>query len=82
MSAGRSDIVELYLHLPPGDIAYVKFIFESYEGIAVTRTIDRTAAVIVLLVAADLEDEARAILASIRDEVPWRAVDPPPAPGD
>ena len=78
MSAGRADIVELYLHLPPGDIAYVKFIFESYEGIAVTRTIDRTAAVIVLLIAADLEGEARAILASIRDEVPWREVGPPP----
>jgi hypothetical protein len=81
MTAGRADIVEIYLHLPPEDIAYVKFIFESYEGIAVTRTIDRVAAVIVLLVAADLEDEARAILASIRDEVPWREVDAP-APRD
>jgi hypothetical protein len=79
VTAGRPDIVELYLHLPPGDIAFVKFIFESYEGIAVTRTIDQRTAVIVLLVAADLEDEARAILRSIRDQVPWREIDAPSA---
>lgn len=80
MSAGRPDIVEVYLRLPPEDIAYVKFIFESYEGIAVLRTIDRVAAVIVLMIAADLEHEARAILDSLRAEVPWREV-PPPADG-
>ncbi len=70
-TAGCPDVVELYLRLPPGDIAYVKFIFESYEGIAVVRTMDRAAAVIVLLIAADLEGEARAILESLRTEVPW-----------
>ncbi|MBI3767501.1 MAG: DUF4911 domain-containing protein [Deltaproteobacteria bacterium] len=71
---GCPDVVELYLRLPPDDIAYVKFIFESYEGIAVVRTIDRAAAVIVLLIAADLEGEARAILQSLRAEVPWQEV--------
>jgi hypothetical protein len=76
---GRPDVVEIYLRLPPGDIAYVKFILESYEGIAVMRTIDRAAALIVVLAAADFERDARAILESLRGDVPWSEV-PPPAP--
>ena len=77
MSGGRPDIVEVYLRVAPADIAYVKFIFESYEGIAVVRTVDRARAVIVLLIAADLADEARRILDSIRPEVAWEEL---PAP--
>jgi hypothetical protein len=79
MSVGRPDVVEIYLRLPPGDIAYMKFIVESYEGIGVMRTIDRAAALIVLIVAADFERDARAILQSLRAEVPWEEV---PSPSD
>jgi len=74
VTAGRPDVVEIRLRLPPGDIAYVKFIVESYEGIGVMRTIDPAMALIVLIVAADFEGDARAILASLRDEVPWDEV--------
>src|SRR5206468_7051516 len=38
------DVVPIYLSLPPREIAYVKFVFESYEGVAVVRTLDRRAA--------------------------------------
>jgi hypothetical protein len=81
MSAGRPDVVEIYLKLPPSDIAYLKFIVESYEGIGVLRTIDRAVAVIVLIVAADFERDARAILDSLRTEVPWEEVPFPAADG-
>jgi hypothetical protein len=69
-------VVEIYLRLPPADIAYVKFVLESYEGIAVVRTVDRARAVIVLLVVPDLLDEARSILESLRAEVPWEEIPP------
>ena len=75
----RPEIVEIYLELPPGDIAYLKFILESYEGVGVMRTIDRTKAVVVLMIAADFLDDARALLASLRAEVPWREI---PRPDD
>jgi Domain of unknown function (DUF4911) len=68
---GRTDVVEIRLRVPPVEIAYVKFVFESYEGIAVVRTLDRKAAVLELLVAPDFADEARRILESLRPEVPW-----------
>ena len=77
MIAARSDTVEIYLLVPPEEIAYVKFIFESYEGVAVVRTIDRKRAVIVLMVAPDFAVEARRILEAIRSEVAWEEL---PAP--
>jgi hypothetical protein len=78
MSDGaRTDVVEIYLELPPADIAFVKFILESYEGVGVMRTIDRTKALVVLMIAADFLDDARAILASLRSEVAWREVERP-----
>jgi Domain of unknown function (DUF4911) len=82
MSDGaRTDVVEIYLELPPADIAFVKFILESYEGVGVMRTIDRTKAVVVLMIAPDFLDDARAILASLRSEVAWREVERPDEQG-
>src|SRR5436309_2644887 len=49
-----TDVVPIYLALPPREIAYVKFVFESYEGVAVVRTLDRHAAHLVVLVAPDV----------------------------
>ena len=34
-----AEIVPIYLRLAPGDIAYLKFLFESYEEVAIVRTI-------------------------------------------
>jgi hypothetical protein len=74
VTGGRTDVVEIRLRLAPADIAYVKFVFESYEGIAVVRTVDRKEAVITLMVAGDFIDEARRILESLRGEVAWEEV--------
>jgi len=75
--SARHDVVEIRLRLPPAEIAYVKFVFESYEGIAVVRTLDRHAAVIELLVAPDFQAEAEAILADLRHQVAWERVEQP-----
>jgi hypothetical protein len=62
------DIVPIYLRVPRHEIAYVKFVIESYEGIAVTRTLDRHAATVVVLAAPDLVDDARRIIAALEGE--------------
>jgi len=80
MTATGAEIVEIFLELPPGDIAYLKFILESYEGVGVMRTIDSTKAVVVLMIAADFLDDARALLDSLRAEVSWREIDRPDEP--
>jgi len=76
-------IVPILIELPPGDIALVKFLFESYEGVAVIRTIDRRRALIVALVSRDFIDVARGILDGLRDSVKFHEVAAPePAPAN
>ena len=75
----RKNLHEIYLELSPVHIAYVKFIFESYEGVGIIRTVDNRRAVIVLLAMADFLDPARKILDSIRSDVPLREI---PRPDD
>ena len=70
-TSGNPETVEIYLQLPPEDIVFIKLIVEAHEGIGVLRTIDRKQAVIVVMVAADMERDARAMLESLRDQVPW-----------
>lgn len=61
---------ELYLEIPPEHIAYVKFIFESYEEVGLIRTVERKKAIIVLLAMNDFLETARAILDSLKKDVP------------
>ena len=77
MSPGNPETVEIYLELRPEDIVIIKLIVEAHEGIGVLRTIDRRRALIVVMVAADMERDARAMLASLRDQVPWVEVPKP-----
>jgi Domain of unknown function (DUF4911) len=62
------DIVPVVLRVPRRDVAYVKFVFESYEGVAVTRTLDRHAAHVVVLVAPDFLADARRVVEALRAE--------------
>ena len=74
---GNSRTVEIYLQIPPEEIVFLKLIIEAHEGIGVLRTIDRTRAIIVVMVAADMEGDARAVLESLRDQLPWVEISPP-----
>jgi len=72
----------LYLRIDPGDIAFVKFVFEAYEEVAIVRTVDREPAVIVLLIAPDFYGVARAILDDIRRTVRFEETAAPALPVD
>jgi hypothetical protein len=81
-SARPGGVTPIFLKLAPADIALIKFLFESYEGVAVVRTIDRRAAVIVAMVSRDFEEVARAMLDSLRGGVSFDEIPPPPAVSD
>src|SRR5262249_35807184 len=51
--APGSDVVPILLRVPRAEVAYVKFVFESYEGVAVCRTLDRHEALLVVLAVPD-----------------------------
>ena len=71
------DVEPIFLCVPRQEIAYVKFIFESYEGVAVTRTLDRHTALLALLVAPDFLPTARLVVAALADEIPCHEIPRP-----
>jgi hypothetical protein len=80
MKAG--DIVPFLLRLDPRDVALVKFVIESYEGVGIVRTIDRKAAIIVVLAVPDALAHVHAILESLRHLIEWQEVAAPVEPQD
>jgi len=64
-----TDLCEIFLEIRPEDIAFLKFILESYESVGIVRTIDQKKSIVVLLVANDFKTTAQFILDSLRKEV-------------
>jgi hypothetical protein len=76
------ELRDIYLETLPEHIAYVKFIFESYEEVGIIRTVDRKKAIIVLLAMGDFLDTARSILDALQREVPLVEIPRPADVGD
>lgn len=72
----------IFLRMAPGDIAFIKFLFETYEEVAIVRTMDRRAAILVVLVCNDYFDVAREILKSAREVIAFEEIPPPPDTGE
>ena len=86
---------EIYFEVRTEDIAYVKFVIESYEGVGLIRTVlrqaqqgegnrtlERKKALIVVLLVADFLDDGRALLASLQREIPLTEIPRPAEVGD
>ncbi|MEX0805472.1 MAG: DUF4911 domain-containing protein [Candidatus Binatia bacterium] len=71
------NLTAIYLEVRPQDIAYIKFIFESYEEVGIIRTVDRKKAVIVLLAVEDFVDVAHEIVKSLQQEIHLSEIPPP-----
>lgn len=76
------ELRDIYLEISPEHIAYIKFIFESYEEVGIIRTVDRKKAIIVLLAMSDFLDTARQILQSLKSEIPLREIARPTESND
>lgn len=77
MSQPTTSIQAIYLQVRPVDIALVKFLFESYEEIAIVRTLDRRAAIIVVLVVPDFLPVARAVIAALGTQIDCAEMEAP-----
>jgi hypothetical protein len=63
------DTVQWYFRINRRDIAYMKFILESYEGLGVLRTVDPWSAVVEVMVPPGLEREMEMVLEGLRGEI-------------
>ncbi len=70
------DTQSRFLRIRRGDIAYFKFIIESYEGMAVVRTKDAHEAVVELMVAPGWEKDVEEVLEGLRKEIPIEPIPP------
>ncbi|MEI9478539.1 MAG: DUF4911 domain-containing protein [Deltaproteobacteria bacterium] len=59
-----------YFRIRRKDIAYFKFIIESYEGMAVVRTKDPSEAIVELMIAPGWEKDVDVVLEGLRQEMP------------
>jgi len=76
------DLAAVYVRLAPADIAYLKFIFESYETVGFLRTIDPRAATLVVYLVPDFAETGYAILEAVGREIPLERIAEPPDLGD
>jgi len=77
-----TDVNEIYLEVQPRDIAYIKFIIESYEILGVIRTVDPAKAIIVVLAVPDTVALTRGVLAALEREIPIKQIPRPEEIGD
>ena len=63
------DTQSRYFRLRREDIAYFKFIIDSYEGMAVVRTKDPYEAIVELMVAPGWEKDLEEVLEGLRKEM-------------
>jgi hypothetical protein len=66
---GKMDTHSKFFRLRREDIAYFKFIIESYEGMAVVRTKDPHEAIVELMVAPGWERDIEEVLEGLRKEI-------------
>ncbi len=82
MSTANSNVQPLYLQVAPADIALIKFLFESYEGVGIVRTMDPRRAIIVVLVVTDCLTVAREIIRDLQARIACVEIDAPPIEPD
>ncbi len=73
----KAGVIPVYLRVPPEEIAYIKFLFESYEEIGIVRTHDEKTAIIVVLAMPDFWPAVRAVIEEIQARIPCQEVPPP-----
>jgi hypothetical protein len=82
VSQPTTSIHAIYLRVRPVDIALAKFLFESYEEIAIMRTLDRHAAIIVVLVVPDFLPVARAVIEELCTQIECVEIEAPVTQSD
>jgi len=64
------------------EIAFIKFIFEGYDGIAMMRTLDPVKGIIALHIPPECEKHVRAILQDLKKNIHMQALVSIPAERD
>jgi hypothetical protein len=64
------DTISFLIQIPPEEIAFLSFILESYEGVAIARTVDPRQGLMELMVSPDYQEEIKEILKDLSRQFP------------
>ncbi|MBN1254535.1 MAG: DUF4911 domain-containing protein [Deltaproteobacteria bacterium] len=64
------DTISILIKIPRREIAYLNFILESYEGVAVVRTVDPHEGIVEVMVPPSYQEEIKDILKDLGTEFP------------
>src|SRR5690606_6268105 len=76
-TSDKIDVIPIYIALPPENIVQLKNTLESYEGLAITRTLNASRGEVVLLALPDTVETVKQLLESLKDELNFRIMEVP-----
>jgi hypothetical protein len=71
------DTVQWHFKINSRDIAYMKFVLESYEGLGMLRTIDPKSGIVEVMVPPGLEKDMEMVLDGLGEEIPMERIEYP-----
>ncbi|MCC6219844.1 MAG: DUF4911 domain-containing protein [Deltaproteobacteria bacterium] len=77
MHAYQEKLVPIYIKLPKQDIAYIKFVLESYCDLGVVRTLDSSLGEIVILALSCTANKVYELIESLKGELNIRVIPKP-----
>ena len=63
------ETIKKYYRVERKEISFLRFIFESYDGVAVLTTLDARAGIVVLRIAPSRQGEADMIIQDLKKEI-------------
>jgi len=76
--SGDAPLLKRYYQLPRAEIAWLRFILESYDGLAFVHTLDSRAALVEVAYPPSRRNDAEALLESLCRESDLQPIPPPP----
>ena len=68
-SQAPRETIKRYYRVDRRKIAYLRFVFEAYEGLAIIETLDPESGVIVFYIAPGCESDVDMILKDLKDDI-------------
>ena len=75
---GAAPFCKRYYRLSPAEIAWLRFVLESYDGLAFVRSLDGKKALVEIAYPPSRRADAEALLASLCAESSMQEIDTPP----
>jgi Domain of unknown function (DUF4911) len=70
-----------FFRIDRNDLAYLKFVIEAYEGLAVVSTVDKEGFLVKIMSTPSLAADLDLLLAALSQEISMTETVPPPASG-